>query len=116
MKVLDGRGVGGLILGGVHFEPSVQCTFQTNTAVSFIPYPISDSIWLANSSLLVGAGNQMRLYGPPDKSRATSKDEESLFEFVTRQNGPLEDYHPQILLQCLLWGMSFSLPREMCSE
>ncbi|KAK7468733.1 regulator of (H+)-ATPase in vacuolar membrane [Stygiomarasmius scandens] len=84
---------------------------------SFIPYPISDSIWLANSSLLVGAGNQMRLYGPPlvgagnqmrlygppDKSRASSKDEESLFEFVARQNGPLEDYHPQILLQCLLW-------------
>lgn len=29
---------------------------------------------------------------------------ESLFEYVARQNGPLEDYHPQMILQCLLWG------------
>ncbi|THV05992.1 hypothetical protein K435DRAFT_834441 [Dendrothele bispora CBS 962.96] len=70
---------------------------------SFIPYPISDSIWLANSSLLVGAGNQMCLYGPPINKPDTVPKEESLFEFVARQNGPLDDYHPQILLQCLLW-------------
>lgn len=30
--------------------------------------------------------------------------DESLFDYVARQNGPLEDYHPQMLLQCLLWG------------
>ncbi|KAF7320375.1 WD repeat protein [Mycena kentingensis (nom. inval.)] len=63
-----------------------------------IPYQIADSIWLANGSLLVGAGHQMLLFG--QKPRA----EESLFEFVARRNGPLEDYHPQMLLQCLLWG------------
>ncbi|KAF9076123.1 RAVE protein 1 C terminal-domain-containing protein [Rhodocollybia butyracea] len=67
---------------------------------SFIPYPISDSIWLANSSLLIGAGHQMLLYGPP---KHPSKNTESLFEYVARQNGPLPDYHPQMLLQCLLW-------------
>ncbi|KAK7059134.1 regulator of (H+)-ATPase in vacuolar membrane [Paramarasmius palmivorus] len=68
---------------------------------NFIPYQISDSIWLAGGSLLIGAGHQMLLYdscvsdkeGPP----------ESLFDYVTRQNGPLPDYHPQMLLQCLLW-------------
>ncbi|KAE9408257.1 WD repeat-containing protein [Gymnopus androsaceus JB14] len=70
---------------------------------SFIPYPISDSIWLANSSLLVGAGHQMLLYGPPKLTVKDTAETESLFEYVARQNGPLPDYHPQMLLQCLLW-------------
>ncbi|KAJ4485959.1 RAVE protein 1 C terminal-domain-containing protein [Lentinula aciculospora] len=70
---------------------------------SFTPYPINDSIWLANSSLLIGAGHQMLLYGPPKSSEPKSSDTESLFEYVARQNGPLPDYHPQMLLQCLLW-------------
>ncbi|KAJ7786153.1 RAVE protein 1 C terminal-domain-containing protein [Mycena metata] len=70
---------------------------------SFIPYQISDSIWLANGSLLVGAGHQMYLFGQPRPSAAEASPPESLFEHVARQNGPLEDYHPQMLLQCLLW-------------
>ncbi|KAJ7654974.1 RAVE protein 1 C terminal-domain-containing protein [Mycena polygramma] len=70
---------------------------------SFIPYPISDSIWLANGSLLVGAGHQMFLFGQQRPSAADDSPRESLFEHVARQNGPLEDYHPQMLLQCLLW-------------
>jgi hypothetical protein len=28
-----------------------------------------------------------------------------LIEYVARQNGPLEDYHPQMLLQCLIWSL-----------
>ena len=73
---------------------------------SFIPHPISDSIWLANGALLVGAGHQMLLYG---QAAAHSPDdaapkEETLFEYAARSNGPLPDYHPQMLLQCLLWG------------
>lgn len=44
----------------------------------------------------------MLLYGPP---KSSEKKAESLFEYVARQNGPLPDYHPQMLLQCLLWGM-----------
>ncbi|KAJ6574959.1 WD repeat-containing protein [Mycena capillaripes] len=70
---------------------------------SFIPYQISDSIWLANGSLLVGAGHQMFLFGQHRPSAAELSPRESLFEHVARQNGPLEDYHPQMLLQCLLW-------------
>jgi hypothetical protein len=27
-----------------------------------------------------------------------------LFKYAARHNGPLVDYHPQMLLQCLLWG------------
>jgi hypothetical protein len=69
---------------------------------SFVPYPISDSIWLAHGSFLVGAGHQMFLHCQPRLSHG--KHAESLFEYVARQNGPLEDYHPQMLLQCLLWG------------
>lgn len=64
---------------------------------SFIPYPISDSIWLTNGSFIIGAGHYLCLFGP-------SKPSNSLFEYAARQNGPLEDYHPQMLLQCLLWG------------
>ena len=30
--------------------------------------------------------------------------DETLFELVARLNGPLDDYHPQMLLQCLIWG------------
>ena len=72
---------------------------------SMIPYPISDSIWLANGSLLVGAGHQMFLYGQPNKPPSHEETRSaSLFEYAARHNGPLEDYHPQMLLQCLLWG------------
>ncbi|RDB29031.1 Regulator of V-ATPase in vacuolar membrane protein 1 [Hypsizygus marmoreus] len=66
---------------------------------NFIPYQINDSIWLVDGSLLLGAGHQMLLYGGPSPSSS----QESLFEYVARQNGPLDDYHPQMLLQCLLW-------------
>ncbi|KAI0286916.1 RAVE protein 1 C terminal-domain-containing protein [Russula aff. rugulosa BPL654] len=67
-----------------------------------LSHPISDSIWLAYGTLLIGSGHQMCLYGLP--CRPERKDsEEGLFEHVARLNGPLADYHPQMLLQCLLW-------------
>jgi hypothetical protein len=44
----------------------------------------------------------MFLYGQPSKPHSAQDD--SLFEYVARHNGPLQDYHPQMLLQCLLWG------------
>ncbi|KAI0673553.1 WD repeat-containing protein [Trametes maxima] len=63
-----------------------------------IPHPISDSIWLARGTLLVGAGHLLFMFGQKRKAK-----EESLFEHVARRNGPLDDYHPQMILQCLLW-------------
>ncbi|KAN0100493.1 RAVE protein 1 C terminal domain containing protein [Tylopilus felleus] len=69
----------------------------------YIPYPISDSIWLADGTLLVGVGHHMLLYGQTQSYELGSTNE-SLFVHVARINGPLPDYHPQMLLQCLLWG------------
>ena len=45
----------------------------------------------------------MCLYGLPRQPEKEDT-EEGLFEYVARLNGPLADYHPQMLLQCLLWG------------
>lgn len=67
---------------------------------NYISYPIRDSIWLANGSFLIAGGHQLFLFG----QTALQKDQEPLFQYVARHNGPLEDYHPQMLLQCLLWG------------
>ncbi|CAE6472515.1 unnamed protein product [Rhizoctonia solani] len=74
-----------------------------------IPYHISDSIWLAGGLLLVGAGHQMLLYGnseepTPLNNKPREQHSGDLFEIVSSHNGPLEDHHPQMLLQCLLWG------------
>jgi hypothetical protein len=44
----------------------------------------------------------MFLYGEVE----AEQDEESFFDVVARENAPLDDYHPQMLLQCLLWGTS----------
>lgn len=71
---------------------------------NIIPHTISDSTWLKRGSLLVGAGHLMCLYAQPEPQRTTTPPPESLFEYVARYNGPLADYHPQMLLQCLLWG------------
>lgn len=63
----------------------------------------------------------MTMYGEPKflgrrcvktEDKQSEKDGESLFEYVARQNGPLDDYHPQMLLQCLLWGKFRS--RSIC--
>jgi hypothetical protein len=80
--------------------------------------PISDSIWLAGGSLAVGAGNQIYLFsrfldrGTPVPSPSASakslaldsEEPEDLFQLIAWQNGPLIDYHPTVLAQCLIWG------------
>lgn len=50
----------------------------------------------------------MLLYGQRQSYELGSTNE-SLFVHVARINGPLPDYHPQMLLQCLLWGAILSL-------
>lgn len=67
------------------------------------PYPISDSIWASHGSFLISAGRHMFLYSDPLPDKSEQDPQEGLFEQVARLNGPLEDFHPQMLLQCLLW-------------
>ena len=79
--------------------------------------PISDSIWLAGGSLAIGAGNQIYLFSrfldqntPAPSPTASAKsvtldlhEAEDIFQLIAWQNGPLWDYHPTVLAQCLLW-------------
>lgn len=96
--------------------PTLHTLFggQIYRITSFTPYPISDSIWLAHGSFLIAAGQQMFLFSEPSKDDVPLDEKlpETLIEYVSRQNGPLVDYHPQMLLQCMLWG-EFLLPSDM---
>ena len=81
---------------------------------------ISDSIWLAGGSLAIGAGNQIYVFSrfidrdahvsspTSDLERVVLDTEqpEDLFQLIAWRNGPLLDYHPTVLSQCLLWGKS----------
>ena len=71
-----------------------------------LPHTINDSIWLARGTLLVGAGHFQFMFGQKSKAVGDATESESLFEHVARLNGPLDDYNPQMILQCLLWGMT----------
>ena len=46
----------------------------------------------------------MLQYGQKSRQAGEVPTDTGLFEEVTRLNGPLPDYHPQMILQCLLWG------------
>jgi hypothetical protein len=86
----------------------------------YCPSPIADSIWLAGGSLAVGCGNQVYLFSryldretpiPTPRSsvrdvRMDDAEPEDVFQLVASQNGPVVDYHPTILAQCVLWGAS----------
>lgn len=68
---------------------------------SLTRYPIADSLWIAGAQLLTGAGHQLVQAKPGFAVKTTVP--RDLFVTVARRNGPLPDYHPQMLLQCLLW-------------
>ncbi|GME64981.1 wd repeat protein [Neofusicoccum parvum] len=86
----------------------------------FTPHPIGDSVWLGRGNLVIGAGNQLFVQDEhvevddgvlPDFRLATQshreahrKKEVDLFTLVSRLNGPLPVYHPQLLAQCVLLG------------
>ncbi|KAG8997978.1 regulator of (H+)-ATPase in vacuolar membrane [Tulasnella sp. JGI-2019a] len=78
------------------------------------PFSISDSIWMTGGSLVVAAGHQMFMYN--DSRRSSFADnEDGLFQSVARQNGPLSVFHPQMILQCLLWGKISVVKRIICN-
>ena len=77
-------------------------------------HPIGDSVWLANGNFVIGAGNQLFIQDDqveitdalkPDL-RLSSHDKvgHDLFTIVSRLNGPLPVFHPQLLGQCILSG------------
>lgn len=84
----------------------------------FTPHPIGDSVWLGSGNLVIGAGNQLFVQDEhvevddgvlPDlrlveHREAHRKKEVDLFTLVSRLNGPLPVYHPQMLAQCVLLG------------
>ncbi|KAG8914981.1 regulator of (H+)-ATPase in vacuolar membrane, partial [Tulasnella sp. 417] len=67
---------------------------------------ISDSIWLSQGTLLVAAAHQLYVFGEANEPFLATSTSTSgpLFENVAIKNGPLDDFHPQLMLQCLLWN------------
>ncbi|KAF2136963.1 uncharacterized protein K452DRAFT_322103 [Aplosporella prunicola CBS 121167] len=89
------------------------------------PHPIGDSVWLGSGNLVVGAGNQLFVQDecvevsegllPEVRLVARAKHELDLFTLVSRLNGPLPVYHPQLLAQCVLAGKLSLVQRILVS-
>ncbi|KAE8543087.1 hypothetical protein D1P53_000574 [Cryptococcus gattii VGV] len=79
--------------------------FLTIDMFSYTSIPIRDSIWLAGGSLAVGTGNQIYLFSRflDREDREEDGEAEDIFQLIAQENGPLLDYHPVLLGQCLLW-------------
>lgn len=85
------------------------------------PHPIGDSAWLGDGYLVVGAGNQLFVYGPEfhvtgelaSGLRLPHRRDGAwnLFEIAKRLNGPLPVYHPQFLIQVMLAGKTAAAQR-----
>ena len=104
---VDGVWTGGYIIVSLFFMRAI-CYFVLMSCCRMTAEPIADSIWLTGGTLLVGTGNQMLQYGVlrhlPLSTQESKYSGPGLFEAVARMNGPLPQYHPQMILQCLLWG------------
>ncbi|KAF1831934.1 hypothetical protein BDW02DRAFT_571508 [Decorospora gaudefroyi] len=78
------------------------------------PHPIGDSVWLGSGNLVIGAGNQLFIQDeqvqisehlfPSMRTLSRKTASIDLFTAVSRLNGPLPAYHPQLLSQCVLAG------------
>ncbi|KAI1674076.1 Rav1p-C domain containing protein [Pyrenophora tritici-repentis] len=78
------------------------------------PHPIGDSVWLGSGNLVIGAGNQLFIQDehievsdglfPSLRTISRKTATIDLFDAVSRLNGPLPAYHPQLLSQCVLAG------------
>ena len=78
------------------------------------PHPIGDSVWLGSGNLVIGAGNQLFVQDenveiseglfPSLRTISCKKASIDIFTAVSRLNGPLPVYHPQLLSQCVLAG------------
>ncbi|KAH8725059.1 RAVE protein 1 C terminal-domain-containing protein [Phaeosphaeriaceae sp. PMI808] len=78
------------------------------------PHPIGDSVWLGSGNLVIGAGNQLFIQDedvevsealfPSLRNISRKSASIDIFTAVSRLNGPLPVYHPQLLSQCVLAG------------
>ncbi len=78
------------------------------------PHPIGDSVWLGSGNLIIGAGNQLFIQDehvavteslfPSLRMISRKTASIDIFAAVSRLNGPLPVYHPQLLSQCVLAG------------
>ncbi|KAL6159202.1 regulator of (H+)-ATPase in vacuolar membrane [Exserohilum turcicum] len=78
------------------------------------PHPIGDSVWLGSGNLVIGAGNQLFIQDervqisdslfPSLRTMSRKTASINIFDAVSRLNGPLPVYHPQLLSQCVLAG------------
>jgi WD40 repeat protein len=78
------------------------------------PHPIGDSVWLGSGNLIIGAGNQLFIQDehvevseslfPSLRTLSRKSANIDIFTAVSRLNGPLPIYHPQLLSQCVLAG------------
>jgi WD40 repeat protein len=78
------------------------------------PHPIGDSVWLGSGNLIIGAGNQLFVQDenvevseglfPSLRTISRKTATIDIFTAVSRLNGPLPIYHPQLLSQCVLAG------------
>ena len=78
------------------------------------PHPIGDSVWLGSGNLIIGAGNQLFIQDehvqvseglfPSLRTMSRKTASIDIFTAVSRLNGPLPAYHPQLLSQCVLAG------------
>ncbi|TAQ89313.1 hypothetical protein B7494_g2375 [Chlorociboria aeruginascens] len=69
------------------------------------PHPIGDSTWLGGGNLIIGAGNQLFVYGEKIDQSAP----------VVTNLGLPHLYHPQFLGQCTLAGKSALVQRVLLS-
>ncbi|KAJ9667643.1 regulator of (H+)-ATPase in vacuolar membrane [Coniosporium apollinis] len=93
--------------------PSWTAVRQISTR-ELTPHPIGDSVWLGSGNLVIGAGNQLFVQDEyveisdsllPDLRTVSRKNAAlDIFTVVSRLNGPLPVFHPQLLAQCILAG------------
>ncbi|KAG0341180.1 regulator of (H+)-ATPase in vacuolar membrane [Podila humilis] len=101
-------------------SPPIWMRFLDVNIPSFINHPISAIAWLDMGTLSVGAGGTMLLY-----SKWLSEDYTTIapgFEYVGAQptlhhglssmHGPLVDYHPNLLIEFMMWG-KFEVVRKI---
>ncbi|KFH65977.1 hypothetical protein MVEG_08079 [Podila verticillata NRRL 6337] len=101
-------------------SPPIWMRFLDINIPSFINHPISAIAWLDMGTLSVGAGGTMLLYSKwlsedyttiaPGFEHVAS--EPTLHHALSSMHGPLVDYHPNLLIEFMMWG-KFEVVRKI---